>query len=326
MRSNQIVSSTVLLLVIALVTLARAQYHHPSQFRSQAVVNAGFIPSLPQEDEDKVDDSTPSGAINYRQSAPAYEYEEEEEEQRPTVPNQIRRQQPFLQPQRPQQQQQPIRQQPGSQASKNRFEDELEPEEPDRLALALEKSTFQCEGRTGYYADESVSCEVFHYCHENQKHSWVCPEGFQFHQVHLICMPPSNDNACQQSSKYHIVNDFLYKPINVEEHQTRPNVTLRYSERYYPEDIYRDERPEDDEEEEQQFRSREFRQRTPIQVGIRKSTQNTTPTYRQSTQQPSVYRSPDDINISLQQRRPQIVFQPTTSRYEDEDYNYEKRK
>lgn len=149
-RSNQIVSSTVLLLVIALVTLARAQYHHPSQFRSQAVVNAGFIPSIPQEDEDKVDDSTPSGAINYRQSAPAYEYDEEEEEQRPTVPNQIRRQQPFLQPQRPQQQQQPIRQQPGSQPSKNRFEDELEPEEPDRLALALEKSTFQCEGRTGY--------------------------------------------------------------------------------------------------------------------------------------------------------------------------------
>lgn len=114
-----------------------------------------------------------------------------------------------------------------------------------------------------YYADESVNCEVFHYCHENQKHSWVCPEGFQFHQVHLICMPPSNDNACQQSSKYHIVNDFLYKPINVEEHQTRPNVTLRYSERYYPEDIYRDERPEDEEEEEQ-FRSREFRQRQPV--------------------------------------------------------------
>lgn len=138
-RSNQIVSSTVLL-VIALVTLARAQYHHPSQFRSQAVVNTGFIPSLPQEDEEKVDDSTPSGAINYRQSAPAYEYEEEEEEQRPTAqPNQIRRQQPYLRPQNPpqQQQQQPIRQQSGGAPSKNRFEDELEPEEPDRLALAL---------------------------------------------------------------------------------------------------------------------------------------------------------------------------------------------
>lgn len=75
-------------------------------------------------------------------------------------------------------------------------------------------------------------------------------------------MPPSNDNACQQSSKYHIVNDFLYKPINVEEHQTRPNVTLRYSERYYPEDIYRDERQDEDEEEE--YRAREYRQRQPV--------------------------------------------------------------
>ncbi|XP_031641027.1 uncharacterized protein LOC116352514 isoform X2 [Contarinia nasturtii] len=261
MRSKQITSSTTVLLVIALVTLARAQYHHPSQFRSQAaVVNAGFVPSIQQQDEDKVDDSTPSAAINYRQSAgQSYEYEEEEEEQRPTVPNQNRRQQPYIRPQ--QQQTQQIRQPSGP--SKNRFEDELETEEPDRLALALEKSTFQCEGRTGYYADESVNCEVFHYCQENQKHSWVCPEGFQFHQVHLICMPPSNDNACQLSSKYHIVNDFLYKPINVEEHQSRPNVTLRYSERYYPEDIYRDER-QDEEEEEEEYRSREYRQRQPV--------------------------------------------------------------
>lgn len=129
-----------MLLVIALVTLARAQFHHPSQFRSQAVVNTGFIPSIQQEDEDKIDDSTPSAAINYRQSAPSYEYEEEEEEQRPTVPNQIRRQQQ-QQPatyHRPQNQPQPIRQS-GSAPSKNRFEEELEPEEPDRLALALEK-------------------------------------------------------------------------------------------------------------------------------------------------------------------------------------------
>lgn len=116
-----------------------------------------------------------------------------------------------------------------------------------------------------YFADESVNCEVFHYCQENQKHSWVCPEGFQFHQVHLICMPPSNDNSCQQSSKYHIVNDFLYKPINLEEHQTRPNVTLRYSERYYPEDIYRDERQEaDDEDDDESYRAREYRQRQPV--------------------------------------------------------------
>lgn len=127
--------------------MVRAQFHHPSQFRSQSVVNSGFIPSI-QEDDDKIDDSTPSAAINYRQSAPSYEYEEEEEE-RPTTPNQpIRRQQAY--PIRTQQSQSQQIRQPGPPPSKNRFEEELEPEEPDRLALALEKSTFQCEGRTGY--------------------------------------------------------------------------------------------------------------------------------------------------------------------------------
>lgn len=135
-----------MLLVIVLVTVVRAQFHHPSQFRSQAVVNSGFIPSIQQEDEEKVDDSTPSAAINYRQPAPSYEYEEEEEE-RSTAPNQIRRQQPY--PIRTQQQQPQQVRQPGPPPSKNRFEDELETEEPDRLALALEKSTFNCDGRTG---------------------------------------------------------------------------------------------------------------------------------------------------------------------------------
>lgn len=64
--------------------------------------------------------------------------------QRPTTPAQNRRQQTqqYIRPQQ-------IRQ-PGPPPSKNRFEEELEQEEPDRLALALEKSTFQCEGRTGY--------------------------------------------------------------------------------------------------------------------------------------------------------------------------------
>lgn len=147
-RSKQIIEWSATLLVIALVTLARAQFHHPSQFRSQAVVNTGFIPSVQQEsdEDDKVDDATPSAAVNYRQS---YEYEEEEEEPR-TVPNQIRRQQPYLRPQvQTQQQQQQSNRQSGPPPSKNRFEEELEPEEPDRLALALEKSTFQCQGRTG---------------------------------------------------------------------------------------------------------------------------------------------------------------------------------
>lgn len=257
-------------------------------------------------------------------------------------------------------------------------EEEEEIEEPDRLTTLLEKSQFNCNSKkTGYYADESLACEVFHYCQENQRHSWICPEGFTFHQVHLICMPPSNDNICDQSSKYHIVNDYLYKPINLQEHQTKPNVTLRYSERYYPENYYE---AEGAREEEQDSRQRVHHQvRQPVQIGfnsqqrqhqpqqpayqaptyapqqhqpvqsqVRKTpppaqpvqlapqTIATSPTpqtqYRYITQAPTqqfqqqVYRTPEEINISLQQRRPQL-FQPTsTPRYYEEDYLYERRK
>lgn len=119
-----------------MIALANAQYHHPSQFR----------PSLQQEHREsetaRPDDATPAAAINYRQQQ-SFEYEEEEEA--PSTQQPIRRQQ-YLRPnayatQQPQQQ---------KQNAKNRFEDELEVEEPDRLAIFLEKSTFQCEGRTGW--------------------------------------------------------------------------------------------------------------------------------------------------------------------------------
>lgn len=45
---------------------------------------------------------------------------------------------------------------------------------------------------------------------------------------------------------------------------------------------------------------------------------------QQQQQQQNAYRSPDEINISLQQRRP--YFAQTTSRYEEDEerYNYEK--
>lgn len=60
-------------------------------------------------------------------------------------------------------------------------------------------------------------------------------------------MPPSGDNICAKSSQYHFVNDYLYKPLNAEEAQTKPNVTLRYSDRYYPENYYPGETVEEDE-------------------------------------------------------------------------------
>lgn len=61
---------------------------------------------------------------------------------------------------------------------------EEEKEEPDRLTQLLPQSKFTCDGKkTGYYADDGLDCEVFHYCQDSARHSWICPEGFVFHQV-----------------------------------------------------------------------------------------------------------------------------------------------
>lgn len=97
------------------------------------------------------------------------------------IPQQIRPQ-PQQQYRRPSQPPQQFRK-PGLD-DKELEEEEIE--EPDRLSLLLPNSKFDCSGKnTGYYADEGLQCEVFHYCQEGTKHSWICPEGFTFHQVNL---------------------------------------------------------------------------------------------------------------------------------------------
>jgi hypothetical protein len=56
------------------------------------------------------------------------------------------------------------------------------------------------------------------------------------------------------------------------------------------------------------------------QPSYQQQSQSTTGSYRQQ----NAYRSPEDINISLQQRRP--YFAQTTPRYEEEEeYSYEKK-
>ncbi|KAG7169564.1 hypothetical protein Hamer_G023781 [Homarus americanus] len=100
-------------------------------------------------------------------------------------------------------------------------EEEEEEEEPDRLALLLLDSHFTCfDKNNGYYADEEVQCEVFHYCQDKLKHSWLCPQGASFHQ----------DNICEKSSKFHFVNEFLYKEVDGEDGSNKT-----YADRYYPE-------------------------------------------------------------------------------------------
>lgn len=142
---------------------------------------------------------------------------------------------------------------------------------------------------------------------------------FEF-QVHLICMPPSSDNICQQSSQFHFVNDFLYRPINAEEAQTRPNVTIRYADRYYPENYY--EQPADEEANEnvRHFQSRQppaapstpsrAVRPTPQHIQFQPSLRPLAQLPQQFTRQPittpinQVYHSPEEINIPLQSRRP----------------------
>lgn len=63
-------------------------------------------------------------------------------------------------------------------------ETEEEEVKPDKLQLLLQKTQFSCsEKKDGYYADEEVDCEIFHYCQDKTRHSWLCPAGATFHQV-----------------------------------------------------------------------------------------------------------------------------------------------
>uniref|UniRef100_A0A0K8S4W0 Chitin-binding type-2 domain-containing protein n=2 Tax=Lygus hesperus TaxID=30085 RepID=A0A0K8S4W0_LYGHE len=246
--------------------------------------------------------------------------------------------QPTPQPYRPQLQYRPPQEQrgrpqeyaiqgkrpPGKNPLKEEEEEE-EKEEPDRLTQLLPQSKFNCQGKnTGYYADEGLQCEVFHYCQDNARHSWICPEGFLFHQVHLICMPPSHDNICTQSSQFHFVNDFLYKPINAEEHQSKPNVTLRYSDRYYPENFY-------EEEQIQQVVPQATPRPRPPPQQQQAFHQTPRPVPHQPPQilrQPNqVFHSPEEVNIPLQHRRPGAQLPPPhrqfhPSQQSSEEYEY----
>lgn len=78
-------------------------------------------------------------------------------------------------------------------------------------------------------------------------------------------MPPSNENICQKSSAFFFVNDYLYRPVNEEEVQRKPNVSLRYSDRYYPQNYFGD---AEEGLQPQQVQSQHVPQRVPLQQGL----------------------------------------------------------
>ncbi|GFV91099.1 chitin-binding type-2 domain-containing protein, partial [Trichonephila clavipes] len=127
----------------------------------------------------------------------------------------------------PAQQARPSRQHGGAAAP----EEEEKEQGPHPLQLLLEKSKFDCGGKSdGYYADSDVGCQAFHYCVTGQKHSMMCPAGTVFHQVHLNCVPADQD-ICSKADKFYFVNNYLNKPLE----QKGPNNTVQYHQRYYPE-------------------------------------------------------------------------------------------
>jgi hypothetical protein len=136
-------------------------------------------------------------------------------------------------------------------------------------------------------------------------------------QVHLICMPPSGDNICQQSSQYHFVNDYLYRPINAEEAQTKPNVTLRYSDRYYPDSYY------DPAEDQPRPVVAAAPRGRPVQVQQQQQPTLRPVQFRQQPPSNQVFHSPEEVNIPLQQRRPAPPTSQRSFRGKDDEFEYD---
>ncbi|KAI1280376.1 hypothetical protein HDE_13419 [Halotydeus destructor] len=187
---------------------------------------------------------------------------------------------------------QPASSKPSAQNDGTYSEEEAEKDkQPTKLELLLAQSKFACSSKKdGYYADSSVACQVFHYCVGGAKHSWMCPEGTVFHQVHLNCVPASQD-ICSRSESFYLVNDYLHKEID----QKGPNNTIRYHQRYYPEEFLGDIFSSLPQEPAQKQPARQSSQSYPAQSQPQPQRQQSYPSYKNeddygsSQSQPSSY-------------------------------------
>lgn len=117
--------------------VSAAQYH--IRLPNNEPSSSGFVPSL----QDSNEDQTPSATVNYRQQQ-TFEYEDDAEEPQVTASPVRRQQQAYI---RPSYSNNPSNN--NAVVKNKKFEEELEVEEPDRLAELLQKSSFNCDGRTG---------------------------------------------------------------------------------------------------------------------------------------------------------------------------------
>ncbi|XP_075528916.1 uncharacterized protein LOC142560562 [Dermacentor variabilis] len=89
------------------------------------------------------------------------------------------------------------------------------------------QTTFQCE-RSGYFADVSNNCQLFHICNEiykdgsveMQQYSFFCGNQTVFNQLSLTCAHPEESVPCQNAPDFFYINDNIGRidtPIHTED-------------------------------------------------------------------------------------------------------------
>ncbi|XP_037571013.2 uncharacterized protein LOC119453061 [Dermacentor silvarum] len=90
------------------------------------------------------------------------------------------------------------------------------------------QTTFQCE-RSGYFADVSNNCQLFHICNEiykedgsveMQQYSFFCGNQTVFNQLSLTCAHPEESVPCQNAPDFFYINDNIGRigtPVHTED-------------------------------------------------------------------------------------------------------------
>ncbi|GAB6027823.1 hypothetical protein CHUAL_002052 [Chamberlinius hualienensis] len=99
---------------------------------------------------------------------------------------------------------------------------------------------FSCDDKLpGYYADVDYKCQVWHFCNDGRRQSFLCPNGTIYSQEKFVCEWWFNVD-CSSSSSHFGRNEDLYKvPVKVEAPEAQPQPQYAYEQ---PQQAY--ERPQ----------------------------------------------------------------------------------
>ena len=75
----------------------------------------------------------------------------------------------------------------------------------------LPPTEFRCSDQkhSGYYADVSAGCQMFHVCYESQQWSFLCPNGTIFSQEDRVCVWWSDFDCSRSPSLYELNSNFF---------------------------------------------------------------------------------------------------------------------